>query len=84
VGQKLTVGWLWFDNDSGRTLEEKVAQAAQKYREKFGHAPDTCCVNPAAMAEDERQVNGLRVVAVRHVLPHHFFVGVAGRERESK
>jgi len=42
MNEKMRVGWLWFDNDPGRTVEEKVRRAVQRYREKFGQAPDTC------------------------------------------
>ncbi|MBM4458917.1 MAG: hypothetical protein FJ011_14325 [Chloroflexi bacterium] len=35
-------GLLWFDNSPGRGLADKVADAARRYREKFGAAPDTC------------------------------------------
>jgi len=80
-GRKLTAGLLWFDNDPSRSLEEKVVLAAQRYREKYGCAPDTCCVHPAAVGEDELSVDGLRVVAARNVLLHHFWVGEADGER---
>lgn len=77
----MRVGWLWFDNDPGRTLEEKITRAAARYREKFGAAPNTCYVNPQAIAGDAQQCGALRLVAARHILPHHFWLGVEnGRE----
>lgn len=79
--EKMTTGWLWFDNDPGRTLEEKIARAAARYQAKFGAAPNTCYVNPQAMTTDEQQCNGLRVIAARHILPHHFWLGVEGNGR---
>jgi len=78
---RLTIGLLWFDNDPTRTLEDKIVRAAQRYQKKHGHAPDTCYVNRGAMEGDKQQINGLHVVAVHNVLPHHFFVGVAGKEK---
>ena len=32
------LGWLWFDNDPKTSLEEKMDQAAARYRQRFGHA----------------------------------------------
>ncbi len=76
VAQGMRVGWLWFDNDPGRTVEEKIRRAATRYQDKFGQAPNTCYVHPQAIDAEEMQCGDLRVVAVRHVLPHHFFIGV--------
>lgn len=72
----MRTGWLWFDNDSGRTLEEKVARAVARYRDKFGRSPDTCYVHPQTIAGEEQQCGAVRLVAARHVLRHHFWLGV--------
>ena len=32
----MDVGLLWYDSDPRRELEEKIGQAAQRYREKYG------------------------------------------------
>lgn len=77
MADKMRIGWLWFDNDKARTVEEKVLRAADAYREKFGQVPNTCYVHPQAMIQKER-CNGVRVVAARHILPHHFWLGVVG------
>jgi hypothetical protein len=71
---KMTVGWLWFDNDSGRTLEEKVKLAAKRYKEKFGCKPNTCYVK--ALDNGDLQVDGVAVRAANHILPHHFWLGI--------
>ncbi|HLF27197.1 MAG TPA: hypothetical protein VJG32_12750 [Anaerolineae bacterium] len=39
-------GLLWFDDDPRRRIDEKVQQAAARYRQKFGVTPDVCYVNP--------------------------------------
>ena len=87
MAEKMRVGWLWFDNDSDRTVEEKVQRAAEQYREKFGRRPDTCYVNPQAIAGEGQSLtysfqDGIvQIVAARHILPHHFWLGiVAGRK----
>jgi len=73
-------GLLWFDDDPRRDLATKIAEAAQRYQQKFGVAPDTCYVNPRAVAEQEQVVawqgRPLRVIPSGHILAHHFWVGV--------
>lgn len=83
MAQKMCVGWLWFDNDPNRTLEEKIQRAAKQYREKFGRTPNTCYVHPEAIANKEQQCDGVQVIAARHVLPHHFWLGVAAGKTEA-
>lgn len=68
-------GLLWADLDSARTLAEKVGDAARRYREKFGVAPDTCCVHPSA-ANGKATVNGVAIVPLPSVLRYHFWLGV--------
>ena len=85
MAQRMRVGWLWFDNDPGRTVEEKIQHAAERYRVKFGRTPDTCYVHPEAIAEEEWQCGAVHVVAARHILPHHFWLGtVAGQKGPSR
>ncbi len=73
-------GLLWFDNDPQRSLSAKVQDAALRYQEKFGVAPNACYVNRAAVGDAEvivpvRGLN-LRVIPSRQILAHHFWVGV--------
>jgi hypothetical protein len=81
--EKMRVGWLWFDNDPNRTVEEKVLRAAQCYREKFGRAPDVCYVHPQAIGEGELRCGPVRVIAARHILLHHFWLGVEASSKVS-
>jgi len=77
----LKQGLLWFDNDPRHTLEEKIAQAAERYFQKFGQRANTCYVNPGMFPEQGGlQANGVRVVAAPYVLPHHLWVGIAPAE----
>lgn len=71
---KMRKGWLWFDNDPATTVEEKVQRAAERYHEKFGRAPTTCCVHPQAV-DGPLQVGAVRVVPLGHVLRCHFWLG---------
>jgi hypothetical protein len=78
----MNVGMLWLDDDKQTTFEEKVDQAADYYREKFGRAPDTCLVN-IGMLEAELRIGSIVVCPVRHVLPHHFWIGIDSAKHSS-
>jgi hypothetical protein len=70
----LSSGWMWFDNDPARSIEEKIQQAAQHYHTKFGRFPNTCYVNQRAIDidGDGRQMGEIKVVGMKNILPHHF------------
>ena len=79
----MQTGLLWFDNDPGREVARKIEDAARRYKEKFGVAPNICYVNQAALdaselnlAQQGDQADVLRVVPVPNILLHHFWVGV--------
>lgn len=69
----MTTGLLWFDDDPGRTLEEKVRRAVARYCQKYGHASDTCYVHPTAVQGDVT-VDGIAVEGRANTLVHHFYV----------
>ncbi|HDQ72907.1 MAG TPA: hypothetical protein ENN19_12545 [Chloroflexi bacterium] len=72
-------GLLWFDDDPGRGLAEKVMQATRRYRQKYGASPNVCYVHPATMGANgngaEREIEGVCVAPLPSVLRHHFWVG---------
>ena len=75
---------LWFD-DSDKSLEDKVRQAAARYRRKYGKPPTLCFVHPDALGDsgEARQVGGVEVRAGRTILPNDFLIGrEAGAEQE--
>ena len=86
-------GLLWYDDDIRRPLALKVAEAAQRYRERVGYEPTTCQLNPALIpaptsAAPRRSRKGadlptiaLRLEANEHLRPHYFYVGVLEGER---
>ena len=65
---------VWYDNDRKRKLEEKVAQAAERYTERFGAAPEIVLLNPAQAGEIET-VAGIPVRTTSLVLPNHVYIG---------
>src|SRR5262245_35523931 len=85
-------GLPWFDDDPGRSIQEKIAQAADRYRERTGYEPTVCELNPAqanALAAPAKPASrpkrapqpalpeiSLRLVASDHIQPHCFLVGI--------
>lgn len=68
-------GLLWFDK-STIDLADKVVQAATRYEEKTGQAPDTCYLNDADADGETEKVNGVRLRTASNVLRHHLWLGV--------
>ena len=84
----MEVGLLWYDGDPKRPLEEKVGQAAERYRQKYGRWPNTCYVHPEIVGKQDggglklacRPKSAkatIRVLPAPNVLVHHFWVGEA-------
>lgn len=79
-------GLLWYDDDPGRDLREKVGRAARRYRQKFGASPDVCYVHPSAVNGNGKgeKVGRLRVAPLPSVLRHHFWLGREEKRRARK
>ena len=80
----MKVGWMWFDNDPKRSIEEKIQGAVQRYRTKFGRFPNTCYVNDRTITGDGFRSGRVRVIAARNILPHHFWLGVSSTPLRKK
>lgn len=87
----MEIGLLWYDGDPKRTLEHKIELAADRYREKYGHWPNTCFVHPQAVGErtdkelwvahsGRSQSARIQVLSAPNILLHHFWLG----ERKQK
>lgn len=79
-------GLLWYDDDPGRDLAEKIGRAARRYRQKFGTSPDVCYVHPSALGGNGkvRKVGEVSVAPLPSVLRHHFWVGREEKRRTRK
>lgn len=84
----MDIGLLWYDGDPKRPLEDKVGQAVERYREKYGRLPNTCYVHPHAVSDQSTEGICLackaksaeaivRVVPAPNILAHHFWIGEA-------
>ena len=68
-------GLLWYDDTSGRALDEKVARAAAHYEKKYGQAPTLCFVHPLAKNGTD-QVGGVQVETMRNIALNCLWIGV--------
>lgn len=82
----MEIGLLWYDGDPKRSLEDKIGQAAERYREKYGRWPNTCYVHPQVagnqpgeelrLAWQPRNPRSMiRVISAPYILLHHFWLG---------
>lgn len=86
----MEIGMLWFDNDKGTSIPNKVERAARYYQEKYGVNPDLCYVHPGMVAKNEDPASGsnkgqLRIGSIlvlinEKILPDHFWIGVKTTE----
>jgi hypothetical protein len=71
-------GLLWFDG-SKKPITEKIQDAAKRYQEKFGIAPDMCFVNPRDFETESKTKPGLtiQVASKTTIMPNHIWLGVS-------
>jgi hypothetical protein len=67
---------LWFDNDSKTELSNKVAQAADYFRKKYGQDPNLCFVHPSMISGEQVKAGKVSVCANQTIIPNHFWIGV--------
>ena len=89
-------GLLWYDDDPGRDLSEKIKRAAERYQQKYGAPPNICYVHPSVMnspvpgAKGEPQAgkvqnaSGMQVASLPSVLRHHFWLGREEKQRQAR
>jgi hypothetical protein len=75
---EMNVGMLWFENDKGKPVERRIAEAVAFYRQKYGKEPNLCMVHTGEAPEGQRWIDGVEVKGNRSVLPNHYWVGVKG------
>jgi len=68
----MKTGLLWYDGDRKKDALDKMDEGARCYEERFGHRPNACHANPAAVIIHPK----LRVVPNRLIQPNHFWLGV--------
>lgn len=72
----MLVGLLWYDKDPKIPFAQKVEEAAERYREKYGVEPNTCYVNPTTLPAGV-VVPGFELRVWATIRPDHFWIGVS-------
>lgn len=89
----MQVGLLWYDSDPGRTLADKIDQAARRYSEKFGRRPNRCLVHPSALDDVgpgtpscslHDSEDTIQLVAAPNILLHHFWLGITSSQTKAR
>lgn len=71
----MQIGLLWYDDDPRKSLESKIEQAAERYRQKYGRSPNACYVNPALVGNGAGHT-GLRVLPARSLRLNYLWIGI--------
>ena len=68
----------WYDPDKKKPAREKLAEAVERYAEKFGAAPETCLTSVADAEElgADKKAPSLPVRGVNYIPRWTFYVGV--------
>jgi hypothetical protein len=71
-------GRMYFDNDSKKTLAQKVQGAVDSYIKKYGANPNLCFAHPSAFDKDTKQISvgSVTVRPYRPVLPNSLWIGM--------
>ncbi len=73
----MKIGMLWLDQDQGESLDVRIRRASAYYREKYGRAPDLCCVHPRGHKDGlPSRVDSMEIRPQMTVLPGHFWIGL--------
>ena len=90
----MEIGMLWFDNDKGTSIPNKVEKAARYYQKKYGVSPDLCYVHPKMVkgengnkkkpkkdtGSDQMKIGKILVLKNKKILPGHFWIGIGTAE----
>jgi hypothetical protein len=69
-------GWLWYDNDPKKPLDEKLTEAALRYKQKFGIEPTVCYVNPAHLDSKGSSKGKVKLISASTVMPNYFWLEI--------
>ena len=77
----MDIGMLWFDSDSNQDVSVRIKQASTYYTSKYGREPNLCYLHPSTGGTGiPTNIDGLKVVTSKTVLPDHFWLGIEKTE----
>lgn len=71
-------GLLWYDAGK-KPIWDKIEEAARRYKDKFGIAPDTAFVNPLDLNREPGPPPGskIKIASKPTIMPNHIWLGVS-------
>ncbi len=72
----MDIGELFWIEQPGGSLEEKVLWAAKSYQKKYGQSPTLCLVHPSLLKGQPKRLGLLRVEGKKSILPNYLWIGV--------
>jgi hypothetical protein len=76
----MNIGFLWFNNDSQTTLQQKIDEAAAYLSEKYDRPINLCYLHPDMNPERLQSCNGIAIKHSKYVLMNHFWLGQSEKE----
>ena len=67
-------GMLWYDNQDGKKLNERIEQAVRYFTQKYGRSPEQCFVHPIMITEDNKTDLPVKVISDEKVLINHIWL----------
>ena len=67
-------GMLWYDNQTGMNLDERIKNAIVYFTQKYGQQPEQCFVNPEMVSGNNTIDLPVKVVADEKVLRNHIWI----------
>ncbi len=67
-------GLVWYDNDPKKSLDDKLSEAAHRYKEKFGVEPNVCYIHPSHYDAQRATIAKMRMIRAPQVLPNHLWL----------
>jgi hypothetical protein len=76
---KMEYGMMWFDDSPKTRIAEKITQAIDYYRKKYGDNPDICFVNPSMLEAPIEGPKNITISPLHSIMRWHFWIGQLGK-----
>jgi hypothetical protein len=69
-------GMLWYDNQTGQSVELRLEKAIDYFKAKYGHLPLCCFVNPDMLSKPIKVNKDIQVEPNEKVLKNHIWLEI--------
>ena len=67
-------GMLWLSLDTKKSLIDRINEALEYFRTKYGEVPGIVYVNPKTLGNNNIKITGIRIVSDHRTLENNFYV----------